>query len=292
MRESVSPTPLSPLVVPPPRRRSNLNGTPSKLDSSFANMENHGGKQYVLDGSPKATTNEHAMVISLLKSAFNVFSEWLALGGSGVEEITKNINEWKHIFQSNVNGIDARSELFPSYCRLGAIVANQFSNYEILKDAMTSTVNFVGDSGADDCIKSTVAYLVSAKSTNAVKTTELVTLSLELLEEDENNSEDMETFNGFIEHQISSVQAVLQAIMSTSNGVVSFADAVSKRLATIGANSTASFYENVLVLLCKEYPHGRISKQLKDCILLHISADSIESNREFKEIRQTLEEIY
>ncbi len=287
VRHSISPTPLSPLAVPPPRRRSNLKSTPSKVDSSFVEMESRGGKQFVLHSKTKGSTaSTHIMVLSLLKSAMNIFTDWLLLGGKGEDDIIQSVNEWKQIYQCDDNHIEGRAELFPYFCRFGAVVAKQFSKFDILVGVITSASDCGNSDGTEECLKKAISFLLSAKSTKHAKTMDLVNALLDKISEnDEVDKDEVTTIHQFLEKQSSGIRVALKTIMASDKGLVSLTETLSKRLTTNGQKAPEESVTNsLLVLICHEYARGSMKHQLKDSVMRHIDA----GNEEFESLRETL----
>jgi len=273
IRESISPTPLSPLVMAPPRRKSNL-------DSSFATMENEGGRQFVVDSE---SPHSCMMVVTLIKSALAVFGEWLALGGQGADEIVKSVKDWAAVFDCNFTDIDAKRELFPAYCRFGAIVASNHSNYDLLKDIL-STINFEENTGYEECIEGAIKHLLSKKLTQSKNMNELVTLIIDILHFDENTKE-VESFTDFVDGQTAGIRVAVQMLLASTSGIVSFATVLSKALmASTTSSSTISQHEKILVLFYTE--HKEVKQYLKDCIFHQLGTDG----KRFETIRQAFGE--
>ena len=237
-------------------------------------MESHGGRQFVLGGDDtKGPHSAQVMVISLLKSAFAIFSEWVALGGSGVDEITSHIITWKNLFQDDLSGVNAKFELFPSYCRFSSIVANQYSNFDLLKDTILMSEEFDNSSGVEKCMKDAVSFLLSTKSTKDAKISGLVKVLINIVVNHNEEIDNEEDWNTFVEHQPIGVRIMLQALISSGTGIVSLADLLSKHLVQKSGDLTSSRLERVLLLLCNEYQQGVMNDQLKKCILQNIQDD-------------------
>lgn len=282
VRESVSPAPLSPLVLPPPRRKSNMNSTPSKVDSSFASMEHEGGRQFVVDSvSPDACM----MVVTLTKSALVVFSEWIAIGGQGADEIVENVKEWSTIFECKVTDVDPRTELFPALCRFGAIAASNYSNYDVLKDIL-STTEFEDNAGFEDCVEDAIRHLLSKRLTRDAKMNELVALLMDILSFDDEMKE-VKSFSDFTQDQREGVRVVMQVLLSSTNGILSFMNALLKKLVT---SPKPSNHENLLALLYTEHQRGGIQQQLKDCIFRQLGTSGTTNLENYKIVRQALGE--
>lgn len=284
IRDSVSPTPLSPLGVPPPRRRSNMNCTPLKVDSSFMSMEHRGGNQYVIETKSKGSYKSHVMVIALLKSAFTIFSEWLTLGGNGVDLIAENVAEWKKIFQCDTNEINAARELFPSYCRFGAILSKHFSRYDLLMEVIMSTADFDKCDVTDDCVKSTIISLLSTKSTKDAVIIELVKALFHTLKNDTKKPSMPVSLEDFLEEQASGVKVAFNILLLNERGVTSLADMLSKCLSVAGESDNTSFHETLLIALCEQYFSGSMKESLKNSVLQHITADG----NQFRGVKQSL----
>lgn len=109
-----SPDPAS----PPPKQRSNRNDTPQKaMDASF---------DLDIDKASSSITVKNApLAVYLIKSALLVFSEWIAVGGTGAREISANATRWLKILECESVDVDAREELIPAFCKLANHIARK-----------------------------------------------------------------------------------------------------------------------------------------------------------------------
>lgn len=249
VRESLSSSaPLSPLCLPPPRRKSTRRSTISKVDSSFVGMEDEGGVQFVVEGNCQDSFRMFKMVAGLFKSSITTFFEWISLGGGGVQEITESVMKWTELLDCDFQGSNVKLELFPSFCAFSGMVASKSSNCGLLQDLLIA-VRFEEDSNVDTCYEEAVKFVLSKKETRLLKLEELSSMLLSNL-----NTEECESFQDFVDQQRLGVKVALRTVLSKSDGVSVFGQVLSDKLL---ANGTQSL-EALLVLLFTEY------SQLKD----------------------------
>lgn len=264
-----SPAPLSPIGIAPPRRKSKLGITPSKFDSSFCYMENHGDQEYRL-GS-KGTVNILSMVVSLVKSSATIFSEWLLLGGNDVDMVASKIVQWKCLFDCNDDSINARFELFPSYCKMGVLLAMQCSNFELLREAMIIADTFEKENELDICIINAITCLGSDKTSKGSNLTAfletcLTLFNVNVVEGDFANEEVSPTLNDFVSSQGPAMKNLLGMVLSKNLFMAAFAKILLKQtVSPINEKRNLSpQYERLLYLVCRDY-QGRKNIELMDC---------------------------
>lgn len=118
--------PLSPVPTGPPRRRANRNSTPNRLDSSQPfSMPSHSQPR------ESCLLQARAFAVSLMQSSCVIFSEWLAVGGSGSNEIAESAVAWCKIFESQ--GDDTQKELLPAFTRLAIQLCKTVQDFTLLK---------------------------------------------------------------------------------------------------------------------------------------------------------------
>ena len=102
-------TPLSPLASPAPRRRSNRNKTPTRLDGGLESSS----QQPVAPANPVATNRlQKDLAVSLLRMTSLLFCEWMAVGRPGVVMVAQAAKEWTQALDTE------QSKLLPSLARL------------------------------------------------------------------------------------------------------------------------------------------------------------------------------
>lgn len=126
---AVSDTPSSPEPMQSQQKRTDRKNTPKKLDSSFQSVDEN---KMQLDASfaqaPAAFSRGAA--VSLLQSSCVIFSEWLAVGGSGANKIAHAAAAWCVIFSADDSTLQA--ELLPSFLRLAVQLCKLESNFTVL----------------------------------------------------------------------------------------------------------------------------------------------------------------
>lgn len=135
---TVPDTPASPEPTPPQSKRTDRKKTPLKLDSSFQSVDQH--KMTVdMDGAScfmPSVSFSRVAAISLLQSACVLFSEWLAVGLLGANEIAAAAAQWCVIFAANDDDEQLQTELLPSFLRLSVQLGKLESNFTVLGQLM------------------------------------------------------------------------------------------------------------------------------------------------------------
>ncbi len=277
-----SPAPLSPIGVVPPRRKSNLSETQSKIDSSFVDMENQGDMEFRL-GS-KGSHYVHSMIISLIKTTLFIFSDWIMVGGKGFNDIIQHVMEWQCIFDCKLRCINTELELFPSYCRFSTIVANSTKQFDLFKIVLKIGGTLGRESEATRCINEAVSFLVSRKLRDA-NIEGLLNVAFELVEDHFkfNTTKDSETLSDFLRSQTMGIECLFHGILSYREGVNSFVNALMGRM--LEKTDCVSIYECFLFLLYQEHPRGEIKSLVRDFMLSNVASND---TKLFKRIRDAI----
>ena len=135
-RASVSPmAPLSPSLMPPPRQRVDRKETPDKFKlRSETSMHIKIGESFA------AVTGDLARGVgkSLMQSSCIIFSEWLAVGGSGAGDISAAATKWCDIFTVESNRDELQTELLPSFLRLAVQLCKSNGDFFVLRKLLES----------------------------------------------------------------------------------------------------------------------------------------------------------
>lgn len=281
-RESGSLLPLSPLILQPPRRRSNVNTTPSKVDTSFISMERQGGS-YIVRSDFGNTQKALVMVIALLKSALAFFGDWLKVGGQGSEDIISNVKEWMKIFNCNMVRVDAKLELLPSFCRFLAVVTGICSDISLLNELFN--LDFSDTTNEyDDCMEDAFKHILGNKT---IRERHLIDIVLILVNKlySHGSQEEPTTLERFIDGQNAAVKTMLKTVISSNIGLLTLTETLSQKVSE-NTTQVCSVHEKLLILLLDHYKHQQsIFGQLKQSVFRHISTHETES---FESIRSVL----
>jgi len=127
--------PVSPAVTGPARRRSKRDKTPKQFSRGGSSFDSPGSA--TSDDPPFILANSFA--ISLMQSCVFLFSEWLAVGGSGSEEIAAAATSWTKIFTTDApEGSDPYKLLVPAFCRLALCLCKTAENFALLEKLILS----------------------------------------------------------------------------------------------------------------------------------------------------------
>jgi condensin-2 complex subunit G2 len=158
--------PESPALMSPPRRKADLKNTPNRMEDDSAMFDSN--------GTLKEPTIflVSAVAGALLQSSCVIFSEWLAVGGSGADEISRAAVRWCRVFQSEDEEEDPnehhRKELMPAFVRLAVQLCKSSEDPLLLKQLL---VNCSEEAVKDDAavMKKAILSLCTAPSNQQSK---------------------------------------------------------------------------------------------------------------------------
>mmetsp|Transcript_26643 Transcript_26643/g.39518 ORF Transcript_26643/g.39518 Transcript_26643/m.39518 type:complete len:885 (-) Transcript_26643:242-2896(-) len=140
--------------------------TPQELDGS--NEKRH-SITFLNDGDvEEASVYAKASAISLVSSATIIFSEWLAVGGQGGNDIAFHATKWSDMLCLSSRDVQkdnslplARDELLPAFCRLAVQLVKCGINVDKLLQSILKSCDGIEEGGAEQCVvkKSVVAML-------------------------------------------------------------------------------------------------------------------------------------
>ena len=155
---STSPVhPASPSPMPPPRQRTNRNSTPGR--DSFCSVEEE------IDITAKNDSTAllaHGVAVSLLQTSCVIFSEWLAVGGSGSDVIAASACNWCKIFSVSKDKT-LQSELLPAFTRLVIQLCKTSSNFSVLEKLIASCDEIETEEGDSVDLTTTVSNLLKGR---------------------------------------------------------------------------------------------------------------------------------
>lgn len=273
-RESASPVPLSPLILQPPRRRSNVSTTPSKVDTSFVSMERQGGR-YIVHNHAADTQKALVMVIALLKSALGLFGDWLMVGGQGDDDIISNVKEWTKIFDCSVVGVDVKMELLPSYCRFVAITVHTCSDISLLKELFNLNFSQNGNNCVEEFMEAGFKYILETKTEREKRFSDVVQILVNNLRLPDESEEEASKLEEFVNCQKVAVKVMLKMVTASKIGLIALADTLSQNISKTNLQ-TSSVYDKLLVLLLDHYKDEQgIFGELKESVFRHITSKCV-----------------
>lgn len=151
--------PGSPVPTGPPRRRANRNSTPVRLDDGtsepFSTLTQKPSKE-------SSVFVARAFAVSLMQSSCVIFSEWLAVGGSGSSEIAESAVKWCKIFENNGHRDETQKELLPAFTRLAMQLCKTVQDFSLLKHLLISC-NEIDDSEEMPPARKALSSLLSTR---------------------------------------------------------------------------------------------------------------------------------
>lgn len=119
-------SPMSPLQLGPPKRRANRNNTPDRMDTDKEPSFDRGDDRRPL-------LSLEAFAAALVYSSCVIFSEWLAVGGSGAEEITTAAIQWVDAVYASEQKEEFQRCLIKAFCRLAIVLCETGQKFGLLQ---------------------------------------------------------------------------------------------------------------------------------------------------------------
>jgi hypothetical protein len=149
--------PGSPVPTGPPKRRANRNSTPVRLDDGISEPFSMPSQKVPKESSVFLA---RAFAVSLMQSSCVIFSEWLAVGGSGSSEIAESAVKWCKIFNGHRD--ETQKELLPAFTRLAMQLCKTVQDFSLLKHLLISC-NEVDDSEEMPPARKALSSLLSTR---------------------------------------------------------------------------------------------------------------------------------
>mmetsp|Transcript_22138 Transcript_22138/g.32568 ORF Transcript_22138/g.32568 Transcript_22138/m.32568 type:complete len:647 (+) Transcript_22138:610-2550(+) len=178
-----------------------------------------------------------AGVVSLVKSAICIFSEWLAVGGIDGDEIDNHVTQWCTILDFEAMDVDIspRKELFPVFCRLVIQLARSNSSINVLRSILTKCDEIEAGSKEEAMLKKSISSTMTCgRGTDQAKQAKRVLLTImdageSLINEskidyDESDLEVPEPFDNIFPQQNNSVAIAISYVVSSGVGSAALAD--------------------------------------------------------------------
>jgi hypothetical protein len=159
VHQSFDEMPLSPVAQGPPRRRPNRNSTPIRMGATTAESNSN-------NAPSGAESIARALAVSLMGYSCLLFSEKLALGGSGSDEIAAAASRWCAVLEASENG-EARQVLLNSFCRLATQLAIINGNFSLVRELVVVRNDDSGDM-KESLVCTTVSTICSHRSSSVV----------------------------------------------------------------------------------------------------------------------------
>jgi hypothetical protein len=161
---SASPVqPASPSPMQPRRQRTNRNKTPVR-DGSFVSTSN---EVNIATANDSTALLSHGVAVSLLQSSCAIFSEWLAVGGSGSDVIAQSVCKWCEIFAASTNKTVLQVELLPAFTRL-MIELCKFSDFNVLEKLLVSCDEIESEQDDSNINKKTISSLLTCRDVQGI----------------------------------------------------------------------------------------------------------------------------
>jgi len=287
MDKSFSTTlPLSPVPTGPARRRSNRNKTPARLDEGLGSSSQSEGTR-----SESSILVSRAFAVSLMQSSCVIFSEWLAVGGPGSQQIAKSAAKWSTIFQND--GGETQEELLPAFTRLAIQLCKTAQNFSLLKQLLICC-HESEDGDEMPAMRKTMTSLLSTRGNLSASTVENTVKSLleaghDLIEQEKvTMTPELPTSMGaFWPGHVGCIVSGLNAVLSSRQASIELAKQLVESISHGGRSSkTALFDAKCLWMLCN-LEDGKATTDVAE-IVSRIDAKSLDSE---SSIRPLVEDI-
>jgi condensin-2 complex subunit G2 len=210
--------PGSPGLASPPRRKADLKRTPNKPETSS-----------VFDESADSLTEVGAFLAgavanALLQSTNVIFSDWVAVGGTGTKEVSDAAIQWfNKIYTTSDEFLpkNTKVELLPSFCRLACQLGRFSNDFSLLQEIIAIYDEEEWSEESSTSIYKTIYTLLAIRSNESVKIQEgVVSTTLKAAEELAENSEEEDSFqiaDFFSEVWIHKKGSILSALYAIVN---------------------------------------------------------------------------
>ena len=132
VNRSILSSPLSPIPTGPVRRRPNRNMTPGKAEEAAFRTPSKKKAQKVAQDISKA------FAVSLMQSSCFIFSEWLAVGGTGYDMILEASLQWSEVLDTDEIEEEVKLSLLNGFCRLSAQLVRTSNNFRLVEKLLES----------------------------------------------------------------------------------------------------------------------------------------------------------
>jgi hypothetical protein len=147
----------------PRRQRTNRNKTPVR-DGSFVSTSN---EVNIATANDSNALLSHGVAVSLLQSSCAIFSEWLAVGGSGFDVIAQSVCKWCEIFAASTNKTVLQVELLPAFTRL-MIELCKFSDFHVLEKLLVSCGEIESEQDDSNINKKTISSILTCRDVQGI----------------------------------------------------------------------------------------------------------------------------
>lgn len=156
--------PSSPDPVSRPRRRANQNQTPQRLDDGLGIFDESPAAE---EARQSALRVRQAVAMALMNSSCVLFSEWLAVGGSGASFIAQAATDWSRILDNNATITDPSHELVPAFCRLAIQLAKTGDDFSLMKQLLVKLDERTMSEDDTSSVRKALVSLLSTRGNQA-----------------------------------------------------------------------------------------------------------------------------
>lgn len=266
--------PLTPLSMSPSRRRSNSYAV-SDLDASFVSMEKRGASEFMVKTDDiSASIQAQSLGISLIKSAIDVYGEWLLADVDDEGVIVEHVKDWHKTMQNMSNAKYANQHLFPSLCRLLVISGKSTLKYDLLVVVLSTYDSFktthTQTCSISDLLIKTTQKIISTRSNeskvilkNFMKTLiDSITLQMsDAIEFGHDKSPD-----DMVNEQTNGWTIVFRAILNNGHALPPLVEVILDTL-SLGCNNieanVITQHVQLLQMICKSCPQGKVRSNVR-----------------------------
>ena len=231
---SLSPLcPSSPSLLPPPRQRVDRKETPDKFRTSSGSFIDVRNEISLLNDTSSLA---RVAAKSLIQSSSVIFSEWLAVGGCGAEDIAGAVVKWCEIFYVQESENYLQSELLPSFLRLAVQLCKSKRDFSVFR-VLIENCDESMESNEADIMKKAVSSLLCGKDAKGMLlgfcTVKIIldaadhllqkygSLNQDLTEAPNNLSDVWIVNHGYMRTCLSAIMSNKQAVMNLADELVS-----------------------------------------------------------------------
>ena len=274
----------------------------SNLDSSFASMENRGAGEFVVKTDVSSSAHAQILGTSLVRSAMNVFAEWLLVGVENGDEIINHVKIWCKVIENENLALDANQALFPSMCRLLVLSGKHSLRYDLLGEVLSSFQSLDSGSSGSELLTNTIQKIISmhqSESNDRIKTFMSALIDPKLMKfmhVDFENEEsfDEDTFNNDSVFAKSNGWAIIiKTILNNGKTIPTLVQVILESLSS-GSNiddCMVNFYIKMLGHCCKACPKGKSGNKVTSILQSYMKEDSTLKGCGEGEIKSFLESV-
>lgn len=249
----------SPMPSGPPRRRSNRNATPVRLDTNESSFAGLGTPQLLVHHSQ----NSRAVAISLLHSILILLAERVSIEPAEVAFVERTSLQWLNAFESE-DDLSRHDELRTAFSQLAFSLCNYSLSFTILVNVMVKLGECDGRSDSNP-VSAVFLKLLSNRSTMSDTAKSILEASRLLLNLDESTNHCLpDAFDDLLTSKRGCVQSALKTACSMKAASFELANQIITALDDQElVESSQIFYAKLLFLLCDER-HSKFASEIRD----------------------------